>query len=68
MLLNQSSRGGHGPQDESVAQQKAEATAENNATSNHSSGFMACVERNRECIEKGSDAQVEIFSFSDNSW
>ncbi|XP_057507156.1 two-component response regulator-like APRR5 [Actinidia eriantha] len=52
-----SSRGGHGPQDESVAQQKAEATAENNATSNHSSGFMACVERNRECIEKGSDAQ-----------
>ncbi|PSS32282.1 Two-component response regulator-like [Actinidia chinensis var. chinensis] len=52
-----SSSGGHGPQNESVAQQKAEATAENNATSNHSSGFRACVERNRECIEKGSDAQ-----------
>ncbi|KAL6972171.1 hypothetical protein U1Q18_042544 [Sarracenia purpurea var. burkii] len=52
-----SARGGHGPQDESVAQQKVEATAENNAASNHSSGLMACVQRNRECIEKGSDAQ-----------
>ncbi|GMP70745.1 hypothetical protein CsSME_00029464 [Camellia sinensis var. sinensis] len=49
--------GGHGPQDDSVAQEKVEATAENNATSNHSSGYMACVQRNRECIEKGSDAQ-----------
>ncbi|KAJ8536958.1 hypothetical protein K7X08_035359 [Anisodus acutangulus] len=46
-----------GPPDESVAQQKVEATAENNACSNHSSGYKACVQRNRECIEKGSDAQ-----------
>ncbi|XP_060203997.1 two-component response regulator-like APRR5 [Lycium barbarum] len=46
-----------GPPDESVAQQKVEATAENNACSNHSSGYNACVQRNRECIEKGSDAQ-----------
>ncbi|OIT04716.1 PREDICTED: two-component response regulator-like APRR9 [Nicotiana attenuata] len=46
-----------GPLDESVAQQKVEATAENNASSNHSSGYKACVQRNRECIEKGSDAQ-----------
>ncbi|CAN4089459.1 unnamed protein product [Withania somnifera] len=46
-----------GPLDESVAQQKVEATAENNACSNHSSGYKACVQRNRECIEKGSDAQ-----------
>ncbi|KAG5533934.1 hypothetical protein RHGRI_027955 [Rhododendron griersonianum] len=55
-----SASGGNGPQDESVAQQKVEATAENNehnAASNHSSGFMACIQRNRECIEKGSDAQ-----------
>ncbi|XP_052210382.1 two-component response regulator-like APRR5 isoform X2 [Diospyros lotus] len=49
--------GRQGPQDESVAQLKVEATAENNAASNHSSGYMACIERNRECIEKGSDAQ-----------
>ncbi|KAM3319689.1 two-component response regulator-like APRR5 [Capsicum chacoense] len=46
-----------GPLDESVAQPKVEATAENNACSNHSSGYKACVQRNRECIEKGSDAQ-----------
>ncbi|XP_057774119.1 two-component response regulator-like APRR5 isoform X2 [Salvia miltiorrhiza] len=70
-----SSGTGLGPPDESMAQQKIEATAENNATSNHSSqqkieataennatsnhssGYMACVQRNRECIEKGTDAQ-----------
>ncbi|CAN4085623.1 unnamed protein product [Withania somnifera] len=46
-----------GPLDESVAEQKVEATAENNACSNHSSGYKACIQRNRECIEKGSDAQ-----------
>lgn len=45
------------PQAASDAQQKVEATAENNATSNHSSGYEACIQRNRECIEKGSDAQ-----------
>ncbi|XP_059667323.1 two-component response regulator-like APRR5 isoform X2 [Cornus florida] len=49
--------GGHGTQDESVAQKKFEAMAENNAASNQSSGFMACIQRNREHIEKGSDAQ-----------
>ncbi|XP_051121782.1 two-component response regulator-like APRR5 isoform X2 [Andrographis paniculata] len=47
-----------GPPDESVGQQKIEATAENNDVSNHSSGYMACIRRNRECIEKGSDAQT----------
>ncbi|CAL5364630.1 unnamed protein product [Camellia sinensis] len=52
-----STREGHDPQVECVAQQKVEATAENNASSNHSSGYMACIQRNRECIEKGSDAQ-----------
>ncbi|XP_074367973.1 two-component response regulator-like APRR5 isoform X2 [Apium graveolens] len=46
-----------GPQATSDAQQKVEATAENDATSNHSSGYEACIQRNRECIEKGSDAQ-----------
>ncbi|CAK9158244.1 unnamed protein product [Ilex paraguariensis] len=46
-----------GPLDESVAQQKVEATAENNATSNQSSGYRACIQRNRECIEKGGDSQ-----------
>ncbi|KAK4436178.1 Two-component response regulator-like APRR5 [Sesamum alatum] len=48
---------GLGPPEESEAQQKVEATAENNDVSNHSSGYMACIQRNRECIEKGSDAQ-----------
>uniref|UniRef100_A0A5B7AAQ9 Putative two-component response regulator-like APRR5 isoform X1 n=2 Tax=Davidia involucrata TaxID=16924 RepID=A0A5B7AAQ9_DAVIN len=52
-----STAGGHEPQDENDAQQKIEATAENNAASNHSSGYMACIQRNRECVEKGSDAQ-----------
>ncbi|KAJ9552863.1 hypothetical protein OSB04_016908 [Centaurea solstitialis] len=52
-----SAAGGNGHQEESDAQQKVEATAENNATSNRSSGYMACIKQNRECIEKGSDAQ-----------
>ncbi|XP_073282280.1 two-component response regulator-like APRR5 isoform X2 [Primulina huaijiensis] len=52
-----SSSAGNEPPDDSVAQQKVEATAENKANSNHSSGFIACIQRNRECIEKGSDAQ-----------
>ncbi|KAA8533529.1 hypothetical protein F0562_031037 [Nyssa sinensis] len=52
-----STAGGNVRQDESVAQQKVEATAENNVASNHSSGYMACIQRNREHIEKGCDAQ-----------
>ncbi|KZV43114.1 hypothetical protein F511_04506 [Dorcoceras hygrometricum] len=49
---------GPGPPDESVAQQKVEATAENNATSNdHSSGYMDHIQRNRDSIQKESDAQ-----------
>ncbi|XP_047324998.1 two-component response regulator-like APRR9 [Impatiens glandulifera] len=48
---------GLGPIDESVAQQKVEATADNNDASNHSSGYIASIQRNRERIEKGSDAQ-----------
>lgn len=58
MLSFQASVSSQGPLDESVAQQKIEATAENNACSSHSSGYNACVQINRECIEKGSDAQV----------
>ena len=86
LIMKQSSGAGRVPPDESMAQQKIEATAENNATSNHSSqqkieataennaasnhssGYRACVQRNRECIEKGTDAQVfsilYTFSFS----
>ncbi|KAL9312799.1 hypothetical protein ACSQ67_018251 [Phaseolus vulgaris] len=52
-----SATGTNGPQDESVAQQKIEATAENNAASNRSSGDAACIQINMELIEKGSDAQ-----------
>ncbi|XVF51095.1 hypothetical protein PTKIN_Ptkin04bG0156800 [Pterospermum kingtungense] len=49
--------GGNTPQDESVGQEKAEATSENNAASNCSSGCLAGVRRNKEQTEKGSDAQ-----------
>ncbi|KAJ9174349.1 hypothetical protein P3X46_017380 [Hevea brasiliensis] len=49
--------GGNGLQDESVGQDKVEATSENNAASNHSSGDMACIQHDKEFIEKGSDAQ-----------
>ncbi|OMO97792.1 hypothetical protein COLO4_14371 [Corchorus olitorius] len=49
--------GGNSPQDESVGQKKVEATSENNAASNHSSGCMPNVQRNKEQTEKGSDAQ-----------
>ncbi|KAM3729628.1 hypothetical protein ACB098_12G027300 [Castanea mollissima] len=45
------------PQDESVAQQQLEATSENNAASKRSNGRMACIQRNTEQIEKGSDEQ-----------
>ncbi|XP_031393059.1 two-component response regulator-like APRR5 isoform X2 [Punica granatum] len=52
-----STSGSEGGQDDNVALQKVEATAENNAASNHSSGYMACLDRDKELIEKGSDAQ-----------
>lgn len=48
---------GNETQDESVGQQKIEATSENDAASNHSSGYMACVQSKGEFIEKGSDEQ-----------
>lgn len=69
--MTQSAAAGPGPPDETAAQQKLEATAENNDTSNHSSGYMTCIQRNRECIEKGSDTQVNIqltppFAFRDS--
>ncbi|KAK9672353.1 hypothetical protein RND81_12G095200 [Saponaria officinalis] len=51
------SRKGHGPQDESIAEEKLEATAENNATSDHSSGSKACARIRDDCLQKGSDAQ-----------
>ena len=59
-IFCQSTTGINGLQDESVAQQKVEATAENNAASNRSSGDAACIQRNIELIEKGSDAQVSV--------
>ncbi|KAH7538323.1 hypothetical protein FEM48_Zijuj03G0187400 [Ziziphus jujuba var. spinosa] len=47
----------NGPKGDSVAQEKVEATSENDAASNHSNGYVACVQRNDENIDKGSDAQ-----------
>lgn len=58
MLFHQSTA--NGPQDESVAQQKIEATSENDAVSNHSNGNTACIQRNEDKIDKGSDAQVSV--------
>lgn len=49
--------GGIGPQDESVGQEKLEATAENNAASDHSSSSKTCAPRQELCNKKGSDAQ-----------
>jgi pseudo-response regulator 5 len=60
----QASVSGGNVREESDAQQKVEATAENIATSNHSSGYMACLKRNRECAEKGSDAQSSCTKMS----
>ncbi|KAL5805325.1 hypothetical protein ACOSQ3_032125 [Xanthoceras sorbifolium] len=49
--------GGNIAQDESVGQKKIDASSENDAAaSNHSSGYMACVQRDEECNEKGSDS------------
>lgn len=52
-------REGHGPQDESITLQKLEATAENTATSEHSSSSKTCAPppRQEECTKKRSDAQ-----------
>ncbi|KAK2637520.1 hypothetical protein Ddye_032312 [Dipteronia dyeriana] len=48
---------GNSDQDESVGQKKIDISSENDAASNHSSGYMACVQRDEECNDKGSDAQ-----------
>ncbi|TXG48509.1 hypothetical protein EZV62_024384 [Acer yangbiense] len=48
---------GNSAQDESVGQKKIDISSENDAASNHSSGYMACVQRDEECNDKGSDAQ-----------
>lgn len=63
MLYHQSTVCGNGPQDESVAQQKVEATSENNPTSNHSSDHVA--QKNKEAHNKASDAQVSVSHFLD---
>ncbi|KAH9611785.1 hypothetical protein KSS87_011699 [Heliosperma pusillum] len=47
----------HGPRDESVALDTLEATAENNATSDRSSGSKACAAMQEDCFKKGSDAE-----------
>ncbi|CAN0922757.1 Two-component response regulator-like APRR5 [Linum grandiflorum] len=45
------------PQDESVGQDRTEAASENNAATNHSTGNVACVQKNNEYVEKGSVSQ-----------
>lgn len=47
-------------QNENTAQPNVEASSENNAASNHSSD-RACSQRNKEYVEKGSEAQVSVF-------
>lgn len=48
------------PKDDSVSQRKVEATSENDAASNHSNGYVACVQRYDENIDKASDSQVSV--------
>ncbi|KAK7836927.1 two-component response regulator-like aprr5 [Quercus suber] len=43
--------------------QKIEASSENNAASNHSSDCYVYTQKNIECSEKGSDAQVSFMKF-----
>lgn len=47
--------------------QKIEASSENNAASNHSSDCYVYTQKNIECSEKGSDAQVSTFSCCSHS-
>ncbi|XP_038999391.1 two-component response regulator-like APRR5 [Hibiscus syriacus] len=49
--------GGNSPRYESVGLKKVEASSDNDASSNHSIGCLACVQTNKEQTEKGSDAQ-----------
>lgn len=49
------------PQNVNVTQKKVEATCENNLASKHSNGYAASMQENKECSEKGSEAQVSIF-------
>lgn len=58
IFSQQLNREGLGPQDESVAQEKLEATAENNSTSDHSSSSKTCTLGQELINKKGSDAQV----------
>lgn len=50
------------PQNSTVPQHKAEATSENNAASKHSNDYAVSMRGNKECSEKGSEAQVSIFN------
>ncbi|XP_068315096.1 two-component response regulator-like APRR5 isoform X1 [Pyrus communis] len=45
------------PQNVNVTQKKVEATCENNLASKHSNGYAASMQENKECSEKGSEAQ-----------
>ncbi|XP_058105034.1 two-component response regulator-like PRR95 isoform X2 [Magnolia sinica] len=47
----------HAPQDGNLAERKLDAISGNNAASNHSSEYVACVQKDWECSEKGSDTQ-----------
>ncbi|CAI0397592.1 unnamed protein product [Linum tenue] len=46
------------PQDESVGQDRAEATSENNV--NHSTGDVPCVQKNKDFVEKGTAACEDV--------
>ncbi|KAK9280571.1 hypothetical protein L1049_014264 [Liquidambar formosana] len=50
--------GGHVSQHLAVRPHKVEATSENIAASNYSSGYAVSTQKNKECSEKGSDAQI----------
>ncbi|XP_050235833.1 two-component response regulator-like APRR9 [Mercurialis annua] len=48
---------GNVSREESVGQDKAEATSQNNAASNRASGDRACIQNNKEFTEKGGGSQ-----------
>jgi pseudo-response regulator 5 len=50
------------PQNITFPQNKLDVAAENNAASNNSSGSVASTQKNVECSEKSSEAQVSFAS------
>lgn len=67
LLLNIIYRSAKHAHDLTFPQKKLEATSENNAASNHTTGSVASTQKNNECCEKRSESQVRhpfLFNFA----